>query len=140
MKKLSALLVTAQLLVTLLFPVVSFAQSQRGPVDIRIGTPNQGIAPNTTPGTVLTNILTIVFVIAALVVLFFIISGAFQWITSGGDKEKVGKARGAILNAIIGLALLALAFLIARVAAQIVNVDLLNLSIPTLDTPNSATQ
>ena len=64
-----------------------------------------------------------------------LITGAFNWITSGGDKENVGKARSRIINALIGLLVLALAFLIARVAGQIVHIDIFNLKIPSLDQP-----
>ena len=105
-------------------------------VPIQIKPPASGVNPSTPVGTVLTNALTIIFVIAALAVLFMLIIGAFQWITSGGDKEKVGAARGRITNALIGLAILALAFLITVVVGQIVNINILDLkSIPTLDQP-----
>lgn len=105
-----------------------------GFIDLTPRKPAQGIDPTTSPQTIITNLLTIVFVVAILLVLFFLILGAFKWITSGGDKEAVGKARGTIVNALIGLAILALAFVIARVAGQIVGVDFNNLKIPALDT------
>ncbi len=103
-------------------------------VPIQIKTPPVGINPATPVGTLLSNALTIVFVVAALAVLFMLIQGAFSWITSGGDKEKVASARKGIIAALVGLALLALAFVITRVVGQVVNLDILNLrSIPTLD-------
>lgn len=102
-------------------------------IDIAPGTPSQGLDPNTAPQKVITNALTIVFIVAILMVLFFLIIGAFQWITSGGDKDKVGKARGTIVNALIGLAVLALAFVIITVVGQIVNINIHNLKVPSLD-------
>ena len=66
----------------------------------------------------MTNILTLSFSLAVLVVLVMLIWGAFEWITSGGDKDNVGKARNKIINALIGLAVLAVAFALAKVAAQ----------------------
>lgn len=102
-------------------------------VDIGITPPKQGIAPTATVGTVLSNALTIIFVFAAIAVLFMLIWGAFQWVTSGGDKEAVGKARGRIIHALIGLAILALAFLITNVVGQIVGINILDLQkLPTL--------
>lgn len=102
-------------------------------VDIGITPPSQGISPETAVGTVLSSALTIIFVIAAIIVLFMLVWGAFKWITSSGDKEKLDKARGTIVSALVGLAILALAFLIVRVVGQILNIDILNLqSIPTL--------
>src|SRR5437773_889592 len=35
-------------------------------------------------------VLTLAFIIAVIVVLFMLVWGAFEWITSGGDKEAVG--------------------------------------------------
>lgn len=59
-----------------------------------------------------------------------LIIGAFEWITSGGDKEAVGKARNRIINALIGLAVLAVAFALARLGAHFVGVDISNIKIP----------
>lgn len=102
-------------------------------IPVGIDTPQAGINPATSIGTILSNVLTIIFVVAALAVLFMLIWGAFQWITSGGEKEAVGKARGRIIAALVGLAVLALAFLITRVVGQLVNIDVLNLkNLPTL--------
>lgn len=68
---------------------------------------------------VLNNIITLIFVISGIVFVFMILVSAFQWIISGGDKEKLAAARGRLINAIIGIALLALAFLIIGVVGQI---------------------
>lgn len=114
---------------SLFVATTAFAQNA---VNFTLQQPNQGIAANTDLGTIIRNILTIVFSIAVLLVLFYLILGAFEWITSGGEKEGVGKARGKIINALIGLAILALAFLIVRIAGQLVNVNVFNLSLPAL--------
>lgn len=121
MNKLSAGLTVATFLIS---ASTVLAQS---PIPVNVSSPGYGIDPATTIGGLVTNALTIVFILAALLVLFFIVIGAFNWITSGGDKEKVGAARKTIVNALIGLALLALAFLIVRVVGQILNIDILNL-------------
>ena len=41
--------------------------------------------------------------IAGLAVLIYLLSGALNWITSGGDKEKLAKAQQKITNAVIGI-------------------------------------
>lgn len=102
---------------------------------IEVVKPQGGIDPSTPVGTVISNAITIVFVVAALTVLVFLVIGAFRWITSGGNKENVDTARKMIVNALIGLVILALAFLIARVVGLILNIDLVNLQLPTLDQP-----
>ncbi len=101
---------------------------------LQVNTPtNMGIDPKTAPSTILTSALTIVYIVAALLVLYFLIMGAFKWITSGGDKDAIGKARGAIINALIGLAILALAVVIVIVVGKILNINILgNFTIPNL--------
>lgn len=100
---------------------------------------NQGINPSTSLNTILGNIITIVFIVAAVLVLFFLIFGAFEWILSGGDKEKIAHARGRIINALIGLVILALAFLILQVVGNLIHINIQDLNIPALG-PNPLTQ
>ena len=52
---------------------------------------------------VLTFVIRMFFVIAAVMALFYLLMGALSWITSGGDKENVKKAQEKIQAAIIGL-------------------------------------
>lgn len=82
-------------------------------------------------GNFINNVIQLVFAVAAIIVLAMVILGAYEWIVSGGDKEAVGKARNRILNALIGLAVLAVAFALTRVVAQFTGIDIFNLSIPT---------
>lgn len=84
-----------------------------------------------TLGNFITNTLQIAFAVAILVVLVMLIWGAFEWITSGGDKETVGKARGRIVNALIGLAVLAIAYALTRVAGQFLGFNIENIDVPT---------
>lgn len=129
MKKLALL---SPILGYLAYPVVALAAAE-SKVDVGINAPAQGVDPGISVGTLLSNSLTIIFVAAALIVLFMLVWGAFQWIMSGGDKEKVTQARGRITQALVGLAILALAFVITRVIGQVVNIDILNLKfLPTL--------
>lgn len=85
-------------------------------------------------GKFVTNALTVAFGIALLVVLAMLIWGAFEWIVSGGDKDAVGKARGRIINALIGLAVLAVAFALAKVGGQFLGFT--NLSTITIPGPS----
>lgn len=95
---------------------------------ITITPPDKGF---TSLGNFVTNVLTLSFGIAVLVVLVMLIWGAFEWISSGGDKEAVGKARNRIINALIGLAVLAVAFALTKVAAQFLGFSLESIPIPT---------
>lgn len=66
----------------------------------------------------LSNLIKLIFAIAAIVFVLMIVWGAWGWLTSGGDKEKVAAARQRIINAIIGLMLFAIAFAVIGVLSQ----------------------
>jgi len=68
---------------------------------------------------VLSNILQLIIVLASVAFVFMIAWSAFQWITSGGDKEKVAMARSRAVQAIVGIVLLGLLFIILRVLGNI---------------------
>lgn len=123
MKKLAAI---ASGISYFLLPIRALAQSPSP--EIIIKRPNVGYA---TLGEFVNNVLTLVFGLGLLVVLVMLIWGAFEWITSGGDKEAVGKARNRIINALIGMAVLAIAFALARVAGQFTGINIQNIVIPT---------
>ena len=54
---------------------------------------------------VLTFIVRFFFIIAGLIALIYLLLGALSWITSGGNKESVDKAREKIQAALIGMIL-----------------------------------
>ncbi len=92
-------------------------------LDINITSPAQGYNDL---GNFITNFIQLAFALALLLVLVMLIWGAFEWISSGGDKEAVGKARGRIINALIGLAVLAIAFALATLGANFLGFSNLN--------------
>lgn len=60
-------------------------------------------------------IITLILIIAVVLFLILLIVGGIQWVTSGGDKEKIASARGRIIAALIGLAIVLLAWAIMGV-------------------------
>lgn len=113
----------------LLTPFQVWAQTPRPSGAIQIDRPKQGFA---SLGNAISNFFTIALVVAIILVLVMLIIGAYEWITSGGDKEAVAKARNRIINALIGLVVLAVAFALARLAGQITGFpDIFNLVLPT---------
>lgn len=102
-------------------------------LEIEITPPGQGFK---TLGDAVSKILTLSFIVALIAVLAMLIWGAFEWIASGGDKEAVGKARNRIISALVGLAVLAIAFALFRVTGQFLGFGIndignINLNIPT---------
>lgn len=73
--------------------------------------------PNITD--ILTFILRFFFILAGLIAVLYLLLGALGWITSGGNKESVDKAREKIQAAIVGLILI---FVVLAVIIVIENV------------------
>ena len=68
-------------------------------------TPPSGIPqgdPLQTIGDLFSTGIKLFIFVASMVLLAFLLWGAFDWIISGGDKEKVSKAQQKITNALIG--------------------------------------
>lgn len=76
-----------------------------------------------------------IFILAAVIALFFLIWGGIKWILSGGDKGKVEAARGTIIAAIVGLIIVFLAFFIIQFVLGLFGLNLNSLTIPNLIGP-----
>ncbi len=73
---------------------------------------------------VLTFLIRIFFTVAGLVALLYLLLGAFAWVTSGGNKEAVEKAREKIQAALIGVILIFVVLAIVGVVEQILGLGL----------------
>ncbi len=62
----------------------------------------------------ITTAVNILSLIVGIVAVIMIIIGGFRFITSGGDSGKVGSAKSAVVYAIVGLIVVALAQIIVR--------------------------
>ena len=54
-------------------------------------------------GGIIGKLVNLFIFMCAMATLLYLLVGAFEWITSGGEKEKIAKAQSKITNAIIGL-------------------------------------
>ena len=52
------------------------------------------------------------FLVCGFALLIYLFWGAFEYITSGGDKEKIAKARDKMVHAVIGIIIVFLAIVI----------------------------
>jgi hypothetical protein len=81
------------------------------------------------PGTffqkAIPTLITLGFIIGAIVFVFWFIIGAIQWITAGSDKAALEGARSRIVNALIGIAILLSAFAIIKVVEIFFGTNLL---------------
>lgn len=60
-------------------------------------------------------LVNLIFIIAVIAALLYLIYGGFRWLTSGGDKQAVGAARDHIVAAIIGLVIIFLSYFILQI-------------------------
>lgn len=83
-------------------------------------------------GILISNLVGLLFIVAALAAFFFLIMGGLQWITSGGDKNGLESARNKITHAIVGLLIVAAAWAIMFLIGKFIGIDFPNLPIPSL--------
>ncbi|PIT89176.1 MAG: hypothetical protein COU27_01595 [Candidatus Levybacteria bacterium CG10_big_fil_rev_8_21_14_0_10_36_7] len=122
--------ITASLSALALSASPAFAQ---GVLDAGVNTPKNAIAPGTSVGTIVSFLVSFIVVVGILAALLYIVLGAFQWITSGGDKTKVESARNHIIAAVIGLVIIALSFVIINIITSVLGIgSITNLTLPTL--------
>jgi len=69
---------------------------------------------------VLTDLFSIVITLAFFLSFFWLVWGAFQYMSAGGNKEGLAKARARLTWAIVGLILTVAAFLVAQFTQQII--------------------
>jgi hypothetical protein len=75
------------------------------------------------------------FILAGLAAILYLLLGAFEWITSGGNKENVEKARNKIQAAVLGLIIIFLVLSLVVLVENIFNVGLgvsKEIRVPTL--------
>lgn len=72
------------------------------------------------------SVLSIVITIGVLMLLLYLVWGAFSWITSGGDKGKVEEARNRMTTAVIGIIVLSSSVAIFMLVQQILGICVLD--------------
>ncbi|MBI4097876.1 MAG: hypothetical protein HY426_02445 [Candidatus Levybacteria bacterium] len=86
-------------------------------------------------GELISDIITILFIIAVILAIAFLVYGGIKWIISGGDKTKVEAARGTIVAALVGLVLVFLSYFLINLITQFLGIGTLtggSFSIPRL--------
>ena len=70
-------------------------------------------------------------VIAAIVFFFILVIGGIRWIASGGDKAQTESARSQITSALVGLVIVFAAWAIVALINAFFKINIFNLVIPT---------
>jgi len=59
-------------------------------------------------------VVSTLIILGSVVLFFYIILGAYKWMTAGGDKARVDEARQTFTNGLIGMAILASIYAISQ--------------------------
>lgn len=107
-------------------PILSSAQSGVDPRKFGYGNPEQyfgasngtsvnDIVPGTykDPRTLAKNIINVVLGFLGIIAVIIILMAGFQWMTAGGEEEKVTEARQRLIQGAIGLVLILAAWIVA---------------------------
>lgn len=131
MKKLSAFISTASLL--LIAPATAFAAEpikicdENGQFKALCGLQASSF------GSLVGNVITLLFILAVIIALAFLIWGGIKWILSGGDKSAVEAARNTIVAAVVGLVIVFLAYFILNlVLTFFLGESISSFTLPTL--------
>lgn len=73
----------------------------------------------------------LVLVLAAIIFFFVLVIGGIQWIVSGGDKTGAETARKRITAALVGLAIVFVAWAIGSLVNSLFGVNIFQLNIPS---------
>ncbi len=102
----------------LLFPVIAGAQNQIP--DYNPLSQNQLTDPKGAVGSVGTKIANIIGTIILAVSVIMILFSAFNFLTAGGDTEKVASARNTLIYALVGVAVSLLAYVLPNLVQTLI--------------------
>lgn len=83
-------------------------------------TPQQGL------GNIIGFGIRVFILVAGLFLIFYLLWGAFDWIASSGEKEKIAKAQNKITHAVIGMVLIFVVLTVFNLLAG----DILKIIVP----------
>jgi|GEM_PF-1317769 type IV secretory pathway VirB2 component (pilin) len=81
---------------------------------------NQGIAGQGTLGGLVTQIISILLGLAGIVAVIFVIIGGYYYMTARGDETQAANGRKTLVNALIGLAIVVLSYLIVQIVTSFI--------------------
>ena len=119
--------ITAALSFAVLAPAAVLAQSSvdsgLGQVGSQAGFPTGGLAGSAQGGVIpfIANIIDILLIVSGAIAVLFVVIGGFWYMTAQGNEEQAKKGRKTVVNAIIGIIIIILAYVIVNVVVDLVS-------------------
>lgn len=89
--------------------------------------PGSGIEGSTSATEkLISNVLVVLTVVAGIAFVLYFLLGGLNWITAGGDKGKIEKAKGMMTNGAIGMIVIAVSYAITYIVGKALGIDILN--------------
>lgn len=73
----------------------------------------------------ISNVLVVLTVVAGLAFALFFLLGGLNWITAGGDKGKIDKAKGMMTNGAIGLIVIVVSYSVVWIVSEALGLKIL---------------
>ena len=73
----------------------------------------------------ISNVLVVLTVVAGISFVLYFLLGGLNWITAGGDKGKVDKAKGMMTSGAIGLIIITLSYAITWIVGKALGLNIL---------------
>lgn len=74
----------------------------------------------------ISNVLVVLTVVSGLAFALYFLLGGLNWITAGGDKGKIDKAKGMMTNGAIGMIVIAVSYAITYIVGKALGIEILN--------------
>jgi hypothetical protein len=81
----------------------------------------------------ISGLLSLALVLAAIVFFFMLVIGGIKWILSGGDKGQTESARNQITAALVGLVVVFASWAIAQLIGTFFGIDIFNLHVEPIE-------
>ena len=99
------------------------------------GTPSpihNPLVPSYEMGKVISGLVGLLILVGAIFAFIYFIIGGLNWITSGGDKARIESARNRIINALVGLIIIASVWAIVSLIFPILGLSFPQITLPSI--------
>jgi len=101
-------------------------------IDLKPTTGNFTPLTGLTLPSIISALIRMTVVVAAIVFFFILVIGGIRWIASGGDKAQTEAARNQITAALVGLVIVFAAWAIVALINVFFKIDIFSLAIPSV--------